>query len=336
MLDLTVMRLFGLYFASFFDGDVRHNFLSMTVVTLITFITALALQKFTHLKKDIISSPGVLAFLFVIPLSSTVLAFIMAVYANLSPFLSGITSAIIFGINVIVFYLHDKLAASHARNLEAALYAQEKDYYYTQCRMMQETEEQTKAARHDMISHLAAIKGYAEENKSEAVRDYAASLLGSMAQVQSLCNTGNIAFDSIINYKLRNAKADNIHLTIRLTIPPILNIELPDIATILGNLLDNALNAVAAVTEKSIIVDIEYSRQILFIMVKNTFNGEVAYAVDGGGNGERRIISRKTGGGHGLANIRRAIEKYNGNLNITHEGALFSVAILLYISEHEK
>ena len=193
---------------------------------------------------------------------------------------------------------------------------------------MQEAEEQTKAARHDMISHLAAIKGYAAENKSDTIHDYTASLLGSMSQTQSLSNTGNIAFDSIINYKLRNAKADNIRLTIRLLLPPVLNIELPDIATILGNLLDNALEAEAA--EKRITVDIEYSRQILFIKVKNTFDGEVTYA---DGAGEHSIISRKAGGGHGLKNIRRAIEKYNGNLNITHDGKEFSVAILLYINE---
>ena len=197
---------------------------------------------------------------------------------------------------------------------------------------MQETAEQTRAARHDMVSHLAAIKGYAEEHKSEAIRDYTASLLGSIGELKSLSNTGNIAFDSIINYKLRNAKADNIRLIIRLDLPPVLNVHLPDTATILGNLLDNALDAVALAAEKRITVDIEYSRQTLFIMVKNTFDGKVACAEDTG-KGGCRITSRKAGGGHGLKNINRAIAKYNGNLNITHEGEEFSAAVLLCIKE---
>ncbi|MCL2193535.1 MAG: response regulator, partial [Treponema sp.] len=104
----------------FFDDDLVHNFLSMTVTSLITFIAALALQKFTHIKKDVIASPGILAFLFIIPLSSIVLAFFLAVTTNPMTFGGVLTSAIIFGINVIVFYLHDRLAAAHARNLETA------------------------------------------------------------------------------------------------------------------------------------------------------------------------------------------------------------------------
>jgi len=335
ILDMTVMRLFGLYFASFFDGEVRHNFLSMTVVILITFIMALALQRFKHLKKDVIASPAILVFLFIIPLSSIVLAFFLAVTTDPTPFGGILTSSIIFGINVIVFYLHDRLAASHARSLEAALHEREKDYYYAQCRMMQESEEQTKAARHDMASHLAAIKGYAEEHKSDAIRDYTASLLGSLGKIKSLSSTGNIAFDSIINYKLKNAKADNIRLTIRTAIPPVFNIELPDAATILGNLLDNALEAVAQAEEKHITVDIEFSRQTLFIMVRNSFDGKILYA-DDAAKREYRIVSRKAaGGGHGLKNIDRAIEKYNGIMNITVEENVFTATVMLYISKSE-
>ena len=56
---------------------------------------------------------------------------------------------IIFGINILVFYLHDRLSASHARNLETALYEQEKDYYLAQIRTMQESEERARAVRHD-------------------------------------------------------------------------------------------------------------------------------------------------------------------------------------------
>jgi len=330
LLDMTVMRLFGLYFASFFDGEVRHNFLSMTVGILITFITALSLQRFTHLKKDVIASPAILAFLFIIPLSSIVLAFFLAVTTNPTPFGAVLTSAIIFGINVIVFYLHDKLAASHAARMEAALAAQEKDYYLAQCRMMQESSEQTKAARHDMISHLAAIKGFVSQNKTAALGDYLDTLLGGISAAKPYSDTGNIAFDSIINYKLKNAREENIKTDIRLTIPPAINIDLADTSIILGNLLDNALDAAAKVPEKEISLDIEYSRQTLFIHVKNTFDGTVAYSSESGA-AEKRIASRKSGGGLGLKNIRSAIAKYNGHMETTHDGGVFSVTVMLYV-----
>ena len=233
---------------------------------------------------------------------------------------------------VMLVLLYDTLSAAHDDRLKSALDAQEKEYYFTQCRLMQESVEQTKAARHDMMTHLAAIKGYAQENKVSAIIDYLDALLGTISETKAYSNTGNIAFDSIINYKLKYAKQENIQLAIRLAIPPAINIALSDTAIILGNLLDNALDAVAKLPEKEIKLDIEYSRQALFIHVKNSYDGIVSYAA-GPGKGEKRIASRKDGSehGHGLKNIKRAIEKYNGHMDIAHEAKTFSVTILLYI-----
>ena len=222
--------------------------------------------------------------------------------------------------------------------MQAALYAREKDYYYAQCLMMQETENRTRAARHDMVSHLAAIQGLVEENKSKAIRKYAAALLGSIGKVKPLCTTGNVAFDSIINYKLRDAASQGIRLDIALAIPAAIDMELSDTAVVLGNLLDNALHAVAGAAEKLIRVAVDYRNASLIIKVQNTFGGEVAYAdkqtsKQTSSGEEGRIISRKAGGGQGLANIRRAIEKYDGLLQTGYEGTLFTALVFVYVKE---
>jgi len=236
---------------------------------------------------------------------------------------------------VMLALLHDTLSVAHEDRLKSALDAQEKEYYFSQCRFMQELVEQTKSARHDMMTHLAAIKGYVKENKTSAIADYLDTLLGTISETKIYSNTGNIAFDSIINYKLRNAKQENIQLGIRLLIPTAINIELSDTAIILGNLLDNALDAVAKLPEKEIKLDIEYSRQSLLIYVENTYDGTVNYAAEPGKGGKKRIITRKSGSehGHGLKNIKRAVEKYNGHISITHQVKTFSVTVLLYIDE---
>jgi len=116
--------------------------------------------------------------------------------------------------------------------------------------------------------------------------------------------------------------------------------ELSDIAVILGNLLDNALEAVANAPEKLITLDIEHSRQTLFIKAKNTFDGIVAYAAENPRPQDLPLTRKTTGSsggstagshGHGLKNIARAVAKYDGRMNIAHEGGFFSVAILLYV-----
>jgi len=333
ILDLTIMRLFGFYYASFFHDDLVHNFLSMTVTSLITFIAALGLQKFPHLKKDVIASPGILAFLFVIPLSSIVLAFFLAVTTNPTTFGGILTSAIIFGINVIVFYLHDRLSAAHARNLEAVLYEREKDYYLAQIRTMQESEERARAVRHDIKSHWATLKGLAGKIDAGEITDYLDALFDGAADPETRCDTGNVAIDSVVNYKLKNAERDGIGLDLDLRVPRDLNVDAPDLAAILGNLLDNALEAVARVEDKRISLEIEYARRNLLIRVENTFDGEIVQT-RGRGAAEGRLLSRKPGGGHGLGlrNVRRALEKYDGHLEIAHGDGVFTAKVLLYVT----
>lgn len=218
--------------------------------------------------------------------------------------------------------------------VKAALHAQEKEYYLTQCHLMQESVEHIKSIRHDMKIHLATINGYSTKINATEITDYTANLLNDIGEAELYSNTGNVAIDSIINYKLKNIKKDRIKPEIRLLIPTVLNIEISDLATIIGNLLDNALNAVLMLEEnkeKKIKLDIEYNRESLVIQADNTFDGVVNYQ-------EGQIITRqnKTSHGHGLKNIKKVVDRHNGYMDITHDNGIFSVAILLCVSEANK
>jgi sensor histidine kinase regulating citrate/malate metabolism len=133
-----------------------------------------------------------------------------------------------------------------------------------------------------------------------------------------------VAFDSIINYKLRNAVEKEIELQVDVSVPQKLNIEISDVVTIVGNLLDNAINAVMKVKNKEICLKISFSKGNLFINIKNTFNGDVR-CIDG------EIVSTNGDNhGYGLKNIRAAVEKHNGYVNIHYIDNMFSVEVFLY------
>ncbi|MCL2215863.1 MAG: GHKL domain-containing protein [Defluviitaleaceae bacterium] len=255
-----------------------------------------------------------------------------------------------------IFFLYNHLSKAVENNVKSALHTQEKEYYFTQCRLMQKSVENIKSMRHDMKLHLATARDFISTDKTVEATAYLNGLLGDIEESGVYSNTKNIAFDSIINFKLNNAKQENIKLDIRLLIPPALSIEVADIVTIMGNLLDNALDAVSKVEEKKIKLDIEYSRESLFIQVENTFDGVVkcgnlrskflhqpisAAAVRRHGlkhdnnADDKRIATRKSGGehGHGLKNIRKSVEKYNGHIDITHDENIFSVTVLLYVDD---
>jgi len=245
-----------------------------------------------------------------------ILASMLAIYADLPPFAVSLASAIIFGINVIVFYLHDRLSAAHARNLETALYEREKEYYLEQCQMMQKSIEQERTVRHDTLTHFVTLKGIADKNGDREAAGYLDGLLANAGPGDPHSDTGKVIFDSVINYKLRNANRDGVIPQIRLhRIPHELNVDASDLAVILGNLLDNALDAVARLDpgNRTIRLNAEFSRQALFIQVENPFDGTLKYS---GKPSATTLATRKSGSdhGHGLRNIRRALKKYNGGM----------------------
>jgi len=221
----------------------------------------------------------------------------------------------------LVFYLYNILSKNHEEKLKSALYEQEKDYYFTQCRLMQESAEKVKSMRHDMKMHLVALKDFAGDK--ETTLGYLDSLVENITASEIYSQTGNTAIDSVINFKLKTAKEDNIKLEIKTLVPPVLNIRIIDIVTILGNLLDNALDAVAKAEEKVITVDISHDKGNLLIQVDNSFDGIV----------NENLITRKNEKehGYGIENIRKSVKRYNGHIDIAYKNNIFSVGILLYI-----
>ena len=330
-IDILVSLLLGFYQVDLTQG-IEHNMFGFMFMGMSIYIVASLLRKYKNIRKSKISSPVFWVSAITIHSTSIVLTLLAIAY---SPQVVAIVSiSVLLIINLLVLYQHDILSATYNDKLKSALHAQEKDYYFSQCQLMQQSVEQVKTIRHDMKMHLATVKEYSTKNKTNEITNYVSNLLGDITQNEIYSDTGNIAFDSIINFKLNQAKEQNITPDIRILIPPAVNIEVADIVTILGNLLDNALDALAKVEDRVLQLDIEFSKESLFIKVDNTFDGVVKYAKKKEGD-TKHIVTRKDGGnhGHGLKNIMRSIEKYNGHMDIAHEGNVFSVTVILYVDD---
>ena len=191
---------------------------------------------------------------------------------------------------------------------------------------MHQSTEQIKTIRHDMKLHLVTAMDYNANNKTDELADYLKRLLGDIEKSEVYSNTGNIAVDSIINFKLKDVVENNIKTDIDVFISKDLNMEVVDIVAIFGNLLDNALEGVAKVEDKRIKLTITSNKGDVLIKIENTFDGAVQYA-DDKGNASKTILTRKDGDqhGYGLKNIQKSAEKYNGHIEIGHEDNVFSV-----------
>ena len=312
-------------------GSLLFFALSFSAGKVVFYCVVLLLRRFKHIKKDVINISafwwmtmlfGVL--MWSVGITNTVTGRETNYFVMLST--SILSAFVIF----IVFYLYNTLSRTYEDKLTAAAYAQEKEYYLAQCQIMQESVDKMKAYRHDVKLHLSTLKDFTADN--HAATDYLNRLLGDVKESEVYSDTGNLAFDSIINFKLKDIIDGHINLQLKIFVPPTLNMDVVDVVTILGNLLDNAFDAVAKVDDKMINLSVEANKGNLFIKIENTFDGEVKYA-EGKAGEEKVISSRKDSGNHGygLQNIRKSVEKYDGHMDISYDERIFSVGILLYV-----
>ena len=306
---------------------------SLSVLFSFLIIALLTSMCFLLLYSRVMLSPRQVAIRYVI---GTSLAMTIA-YTGLSnmgwtrgPFSQGLLFIIIIivvlSLGGTVLFLSVKRRNS---NMKKETMEQERELYYTQMNVMQGSLEQQKSIRHDIKLHLAMVKRYLlEGEKGDAVK-YLEDIFEEL-EVKSYIESNNIAFDSIMNYKLSEAKKD-VKIETNVTLPQEVKMDVMDIVIIMGNLIENALEAVERVSEKKVEIDVFFDRGNLFINIKNTFDGEIKYSKDS--TKEKRIISRKGGRNHGygLKNVKRSVEKYNGKLEISHDEQIFNVNVLVYL-----
>ena len=320
-------NLFGI------DTELQGSVFVYIFVGLATYSITLLLRKFRNIKKS-----TVFPSMFLVATAAIQLALLITSLFSLSylPQRIALVAVIgVFGSCVGFLYIYDRLSAVYEDNLSAALYTQEREYYFTQCQLMQEAMERVRALRHDMRLHLTTIKGFSSKIKADEITNYLNKLLEDISESKVYSSTGNIPIDSIINFKLNKSQNKNIKPEIRMLIPPVINVELTDIAIILGNLLDNALEAAEKTEEKTVKLEIELNKGTLLIQIDNSFDGVVKYGSEKD-SGSRRIITRKnnSASGYGLNNVKRSVEKYNGYMDISHDEKIFSAKVFLYVNDY--
>ena len=147
-----------------------------------------------------------------------------------------------------------------------------------------------------------------------------------MVRAEEYSQTGILSLDSIINYKLTQAKQSDITVSCEIIVPDDLKIAADDFVTIIGNLLDNAIEAAEKIQDdKYISLNIRYSKGTLFITVKNSFDGTLNIK-----NNQFETTKKDTMlHGIGLQSIEAAIHKYNGELLTSHSDTEFIAKTIL-------
>jgi len=179
--------------------------------------------------------------------------------------------------------------------------------------------------KHDIKQELVVLRHLLKEGRKEEALDSIGALIGSVEEKGRLkSNTGNLAVDALVNHAWLMAAEKNIDFYAKLDGLSGIGIPNSDLCILLGNALDNALEASEYVpeNERAIWVEISYVKKCLLITLRNRYAGGPVFK---GG----RPCSRKEGKGHGigLLSMEKAAAKLDGTLAIEEHDGIFSLEI---------
>lgn len=299
----------------------------MVSIKIVSYIVVLFISNFKMVKNNINVSYLHWLSIFVIPAGTLVSA--LTLMSQFEPDdLIGMTVSItiLFIINIFVFYLYDALMKSYDEKMDKVILMQQNNAYIKQLDIINQSQENIKIMRHDIKNHVLSLKMLIDGGDKEGASDYLDTMIDYINFSGEYAKSGNAEFDSIINYKIDKARIHGIKSEISLKVPEKLNIRPFDLSVVLGNLLDNAIEAAAKAEEKVVKVNAELERNVLYINITNSFDGKLNYK-DG------KLDTTKTDRekhGIGLNSVMKSVENYNGTMSIHHSGNMFFADVLIY------
>lgn len=192
---------------------------------------------------------------------------------------------------------------------------------------LEKNQQNIRKLRHDMRHHLNLVHTFLRDNETEQANQYLSQLSDeSNSNMYSFCE------NSIVNAVLNAKYSDAVNLGIQ----PVIQVELPQkmpvddvsLCSLIGNTLDNAIEACRKVADTS----------KRFLTVKARYkNGRLSYEIT---NAKQNEIIKKNGriltdkedkSAHGLGinNIKEIVEKYNGSIDISYDDHSFTVTALI-------
>ncbi len=183
---------------------------------------------------------------------------------------------------------------------------------------------QVRGWRHDYRNHIQNMKIQLHERNYDRLNSYLDELAEDLDTVDTVIKTGNIMADAVLNSKLSVAQRLNISISVKVNIPAEIPLSDIELCALLGNLLDNGVEACAKLEESKrfLRVYINTLKNQLYISVQNSA-GEVRKS-----GGEYR--STKSGEhGYGIFRMDRIAKKYGGYVNRQNEEGIFATEIMI-------
>ena len=323
--DKTINKIFQ------FNSTVYINIL----IQLIIFSIIIRTLKFFENMKFKINMPKTFWLpLIIVPFISIVLLLILVDILSFYPMKLLLVLLILAILNISVFLLYNHIVETLIKKEEKEILEIKYLNYIQQFEIVNRRFEDLNMLKHDVKKHFLYLNKLIKDRKYTESLKYVDELINKnniLKKNKKFIDTGNSCIDEIVNLKLNEALDNNIKIETDVLIPFDLDVSSVDMVCLLGNILDNSIEANVKLDENNryIYFNMKYYNSQIFINIKNKYSEILK---DKSGNIITSKKYREEKYGLGIKIIERTIEKYNGILKLDYETDEFNLKIVLNIN----
>ena len=188
--------------------------------------------------------------------------------------------------------------------------------------------EETGRIRHDIRHHFLALRNLVNNQDITGLEKYFEELSASYPDRPSIIYCDNSTVNAFLCYFRDLAAHAGADMTLSIGVPETFPIPEADLCIILGNLLENAVEACKRMKSEQRFIRLKMTMSsplTMIIIIENSYEGDIHIAPDG------NYLSSKTTGrrGIGISSVLNITEKYNGIPRFEHRNNTFKVSLLL-------
>ena len=248
---------------------------------------------------------------------------------NLSISIDLLIIAIIFlFLNILLYVLLFQISKLQKKNYSLKLLAEIEKHEEKKYEESMSLWTSAQKIRHDFKNHMIAISTMIESGKAQECQTYINEYFLTLKNTKSFSQSGNAVLDYLIDSKLSNL--ENTQIVIAGSVGDLSDIQDTDLASLMGNILDNAIEAQENNKNKYIELSFSKHNNTRIIVCKNSITQSVLKY-------NRTLQSTKKGHGHGYGSkiIAEIVKKYNGIVHYFEEENLFGIQIILPDKDHK-
>lgn len=273
-------------------------------------------------KRDVVDKPLFLYLLeIVIPFISIITICIIFVHSGQPEIV--LVCPYITIINLIAYFINDRLEKYYNEAQKYALDEQQHillNQYYNR---IDEHQLEVQKIQNDLLDQLNIMEQNIINDKVDLIESEVDSVINNLSEKSKYSFTAHTGLNALLEAKVRHAEREGIKLDVVAKLPSNIEIDNVDLAVLVGNIFDNAIEAcIHCESHRFISLNIFYHNDSLAIFSENSID-----------NKSKNLKTRKEdkiNHGIGLTSIRNIVDKYSGYMHYEFEENKFGMKLTLF------